>query len=476
MRGSTLYSVLIKMSNKELIRFEKFLDSPYFNTKSESKELLTIYLNEQKKKGLGNLKKEHVFKLVFGSTSYNDSKLRLLYSHTYKMLKHFLIIDQIDLDHRKSNLLLADSYTRLGKTNLFQKTIEKTKEGLVQIPHRDMDYYLDNYQLERKDYENFTSKNRTTDNKLKKQLLNIDVFYFIVKLRQGCLILSSKNVVLNEMDMAPIDFVVKTINNNESLLNEHPSLAVYFHCYQTLLNPNSEEKFKKFKSLLLNNIHKYKIRDARELLIAAINFCAKKINYGERSYAFDVFEIYILGIDHKILIPNNSISPFTYKNIVSVAVTVGEYEWTEIFIKDHTDKLPAKQRKDVHTYCLAKLKDASGEKDEAIKLLMQFYSEDVLFTLGANLMLIKILFEEKYLELLTSHLEKMTVYINRKKEMSYHKEQYKKVVSITKKLLNLPPYGSKERLKLKEEIKNPTIKTLEKDWFLAQVQQKKGAS
>lgn len=471
MRGSSLYSLLVQMNKKALSRFKKFLKSPYFNVNMEAVQLIEYFNSEIKKGEKGRLLKKDVYTILFND-KYKDQKLRLLYSEVLGLLKEFLTLEQSKKSDYDSIMKLAESYYSMGKNELYFKTLTKHLNHLSKTPHKDSQYYLEVYNLQKLIYRHVTKYNRTKEQNLDEVTSNFDIYFFIEKLRHGCIYIAQNHLFKNDVDNESLRFTIKSIRKNIKILNNNPVLEVYFYCYLALLNPLSKNEFEKFKISFYKHISNFQKEEARELFIFAMNLCAKKINLGEKEYIKVAFELYKYGIEKEYLIINNIISQYSFKNTVSLAIKVGEHDWASNFIEKYSDLLPPSQKMAVSKISLAKLKDALGLKEEAIHLLKNFHSDDPLWTLAANLNLIKIYFEEEDFDSLGFLLEKMNMYAIRKKATGYHKSNFKHVIKITKKLISLPPYGNDEREKLMETIEQSKTPLLEKKWFLQQI--KKG--
>ena len=80
----------------------------------------------------------------------------------------------------------------------------------------------------------------------------------------------------------------------------------------------------------------------------------------------------------------------------------------------------------------------------------------------------KIYYQQKELDALDSYLESFRNYVVRKKDIGYHKANYKNIISLTKKLLKVNPYSKKDIDKLKKEILDINPLT-EREWLLEQL-------
>ena len=167
---------------------------------------------------------------------------------------------------------------------------------------------------------------------------------------------------------------------------------------------------------------------------------------------------------------NNFITKFTYRNVITLALTLQEYEWAENFIHEYKNELNPQEREDNFRHNLARLAYERKQYDVVLHLLQQADYEDVLMNIAAKAFLLRSLYENKAYDALDSHLEAMRTYIRRKTQLGYHQENYLNLIKYTKKLLLLPPNPADYLNALKNEIQE--TKTLaEKKWLLEKVEQ-----
>ena len=138
-------------------------------------------------------------------------------------------------------------------------------------------------------------------------------------------------------------------------------------------------------------------------------------------------------------------------------------------MEDYQQFLEEKHRQGFVYYSLARLYYEEKNYDQAMKLLIQeAHYDDIIINLSAKTLLAKMYYEQEEIDVLESLLESMRTYIQRKKVMGYHKNNYKNIIRYTKKLLKITPYSKLSREKLHEEI-NQVSPLTEKEWLLNQL-------
>lgn len=208
--------------------------------------------------------------------------------------------------------------------------------------------------------------------------------------------------------------------------------------------------------------------ELRSLHFLAINFCIQRFNRGEEHYLGEVFGLYQNGLQQGILLINDQLSRFAFANIAGIAIRLGEFAWTEDFIKQFAPKIERQHRRNYQDFILAKLHFARRNLDQAQTLLQNVEYEDVFLNLDAKVLLLKIYFENNEMEVLDSFISSFQRFLQRKKGLGYHRENYLNTLQFTRRLISLNPYDKKEKEALKMEIEG-TKALGEKEWFLGQL-------
>jgi hypothetical protein len=195
----------------------------------------------------------------------------------------------------------------------------------------------------------------------------------------------------------------------------------------------------------------------------------QKSNY--EAYFKELFELYRAGLQHGFLLEGSILSPFAFKNIVTIALQVKEFDWTTHFIQNYQSYLSPEHRDTYVNFGLSKLRFEQKRYDEALILLQEVDYADIFLNLSSKLMQLKIYYELHEFDVLESFLNSFRTYVNRKKQSgdlrSYHQENYLNIIRLTQKLLTYNPFDKKEKVKLRDEIEK--TKVTERKWLLDQL-------
>jgi hypothetical protein len=263
----------------------------------------------------------------------------------------------------------------------------------------------------------------------------------------------------------PLEPLLTWIEDHELL--KEPAIAVYYHCYYASIDRKNESHFRAMLQLITEKAALFPVSELRELYLFALNYCIYQINSGSRDYLKRAFEIYKNGIEHQILFENGLISRFTFMNAMVNAISVGEYDWAERMVKEHAIHLEPNHRESTVQIATARLAFALKEYDKAQRILHNYESDDLLLTLFARILLIKIYFRHHDFEPLESLLDSMSMYLKRKQSLDPQRVLgYKNFIKMVRKLIRLWPLNEKSRAEYLTALRGTQV-VFEREWLEA---------
>jgi len=465
MQNSRLFNLIKTLDNKEIKEIKQFLASPFFNRRVEVQQLFN-YLSEYLTFHQYAPSKEKAFLKIKGKAiSYDDQQMRLWMSFLLKAIEKYLVHKAFFEEDIKTKTKLAEIYRQRNLPKHLEKSLRELATLQQKHPFRNAAYYNDDFQIQMEQYR-FTSTNkRMSELNLQQMSDSLDIAYLSQKLRQSCLAISHQAVYKTEYHFGLLAEIIRYIEQEDLL--KIPVVAVYYYVFQTLAKPEEGEYFRTFKDILVEHGPMFPLEELGDLYILAINFCIRRYNKGDRRFLQEEFEIYQEGLKQQLFLKNNKLSRFTYRNVVTVGLVLEEFEWVEHFITAYKNLLDAAYQESMYSFSRACLEYSRKNYDAALQLLQKSPYKDLLLNLAAKTVMLKIFYELDELDLLDAHLEAMRTFIRRKKIMGYHQENYLKLISFTKKLMDCNPYDKGELSKLQKEI-DATKSIAEKDWLLRQ--------
>lgn len=467
MHNSHLVVVLRTFSKKEWRDLQKWLESPIHNQREDVITFMKYLSTNGHLDSEKHLKKEKIYAKLFPGEAFDDAKLRQTIHFLLKALEEFLIYQKMQEDVTQSQLTLASIYRQRKLDKAFKKSVRIIEELQERLPYRNQQYLRSEYLLQQEKYLFLESKERTVKMNLQEVSDTLDISFLADKLRQSCLMLAHQAVYKAMYSIGLIEEVLHYIEFHN--LTEHPAIGIYYYLYQTMADPDTPQHFEALEKQIFEYGAVFPPEEIKDIYLGAINYCIIKLNVGQDSYFRKAFELYRKGIEGKILISNNTIDPYLFRNATAAGLRLREFEWVENFIHSYRDYLDEKYRDNFFRSSLARLRFDQNDYDAAIELLAQTDFDDVLIHMSAKTMLLKIYFELNEIDALESLLESMRTYLNRKELVGAYRPNYQNIIRYTKKLVRINPYDKDRKEKLRQEIMAANPLT-EKAWLLKQLE------
>ena len=439
------------------------MHSPFFQQNAKV-ILLSDFLVDKIKKQQ-SLTKEETFQFLFPDTAYDDQKMRLLISYAFRATEQFLAVDTWLKETDGVQLQLVNGYKEISDANRFEQILHKVNKKRQQQPIQNADYLWTSFEIQKQQYDFLSKKQPTGDVQLQPMSEQLDQAYAAHRLKTACLQITHEQIYQTKHDLGLLLPVLALVETKRWL--EIPAIGVYYYCYSMLQSPEEVTHFYAFKKELLTKDQFFPAAEIRDLYLLAVNYCVKKINEGLLHFYQEALDLYQRGLAKKWLLENNQLSRFTYHNVVKAGLKTANFDWTAQFIMDYKNNLARGYRESSFAYNQALLAYHKGDKGAAMQLLQRGNRKDVLLSISAKILLIKIYFEEALWDLLAAHLKAMENYVRRKSIIGYHKKNCLNVIKYTNKLMLFDTLNKREKGQLVEAIRLETHLP-ERDWFLEQ--------
>lgn len=481
MKDSKAYIALQTLNVYELNRFKKFVNSPYFNVNSSLIQLFDLYNSEIRSEDShdANLDKEDVWIHVFPQEKFNGIRLRKLNSDFLRLLEQFLAQEQFENNplHRANYLLKALSEKQIEK--LYKGSITTARRLSNQQLERTASYYYYQYQIEKNLYSltiDFDKKTKIKSNTILTNLEeiggNLDIFYLTEKMRYYYTFLTLRNIAPLEKEVFPITHIVNEVKKLD--YTKHPPLAIYYQIYLTFSFQDEEEHFQDLKKLINIYLEIFPKNEAKDIYESILNYCIAKVNKGNQEYFKEMFELFEYGLNSRILIPNDKLDPANFRNISITALRLGKYAWTDKFISEYNHLLEPKYRQNAVIFNRARLETYKKNFEKVIELLREVTFEDLVYELSSKALQIVAYYELNEQEVLISFLSSFNTFLRRNTKIpERRKNNYKKLIYFTRKLIKLTPRMKPDIKKLRTEI-NDSENFADKPWLLEKIAELQG--
>ncbi len=475
MLSDKLISLLKSFSKNDLNRFEKYLLSPFFNENKEQIKFFNI-LNAQLRnpeKDIQKLRKNEVWSGLFKEKPYNDTTFRRICSDLTQLALQYLALKEYKKQSLtiEQHMLLATNTPKLEKH--YNGILRKVRSRQSTSLSRDVDFHFNSFRIELNCHKNleFLGKKRSDFSNFEKSDYHLDCFYIIQKLKNYCDFLGYKNFIQIDVEINLFPTFLKYIEN--SVFIEEATVQAFFLVSKMLLDPEEEEIYHNLKTVLSSRSKEFSADDLKLLYIHLRNYCIDtKINAGRSDYFRELFDLYKNQVKLGIILEDNIISPQSYKNIITVALHIKEFEWVKDFIQNYTELLPPENQDNDRNYNLAKVYFHQKQYEKVIEQLREVEYKNVIYSLGGKLMLLKTYFELDEFLALDSLVDSFRIYLRRSSKIPKEvKQQYMNVLRFTKRLSVMQPGDQKGLMRIKNQVIN--CKALAaKRWLMEKISEK----
>ncbi len=465
MQESKLIELLKVLDVKELRDLQKFVQAPMHNTNKAAAQLFE-YLHSFAPSFISKkITRENAFQYIYPSKSYSDVNMRRIMSDLLSVCEEFVVWNRLQQQKDKMQLELLNFYREKKLDKHFSTTLKKLKKHQTHLLSESALYQRFCVEKEVSEYI-VRKQDRTTEPNLQTVSDHLDAMYLLHKLKISCSIVHYQILTKAEYELPMLSEILTHLQNND--YQHIPIIPIYHHALQALLEEENEVHFENFRNSLFKDLEVLDKKEQQHLFIIARNYCIRRSNKGDETYLIKLLELYKIELEKGIVLENGYLSSFTYKNIVTLGIRIGDFDWTASFIENYTDYLEATFRESAYTFNMARLCFAKQEFEEVISLLFQTEYRELFVELNAKTMLLKTYYELQEYEPLASLADSFRIYLIRKKRLNYHQTSYLNFIKCIRQLIRLSVASPKKVQLFKDKIIN--IKELtDKDWFIEKV-------
>lgn len=257
--------------------------------------------------------------------------------------------------------------------------------------------------------------------------------------------------------------------------DEEPSLKIYFYLVRSN-QARQLEDYTSAKRLFIKHIQDLNNLDRFAILLHLINFAVTQSYSSEKYWLREILDLYILGLEQKILIQNNNISPAAFTNIVINGIKLKEYDWLDYFIQHYKPYLDSDHREQIEVLCQASIFFAKEDFSNVTRLLTSHSFPKPIYKIRAKSVLLKTIYEElslddSQLNLFEAQSKSFERFLRRASKLT-ERESYINFVQILRKIakarqknLSLDKFLTKIKY---QELQHMNIAN--KSWVLAKVE------
>jgi len=463
-------SLLLSLNKDECKKFRKYLSSPYFNSIKKLSQLFELAIKEFKENEKNYCEDDFVHKV------YGELKTRLYKDHLGllgKHFKHFVALQYIEERALLRNQLVLEDHLHRGDGCFFMKQLTQTKKELKKLP-LDLNQFQNEYQIEElfDTYIKYYIDNRVGDTNLQVLSDTIDRDFILKKLCCTVLMLNRSNIAKANYNFGMMQMVIDSLKENSF---DEPLINLFYYAYEILAGEDKENAFEQLNKELLRS-NQTIAKEMINALFSILQNNLKLLKSVKIQLHQQLFILYKIMITQQYIQDNGKISVSFYKNVVSIALELGEFDYAEKFIEEHKNKLMASEiTGDVYAYNKTKLHIYKSELQNAGKLIKNLHFKDALYKFALKCLQIMFFYETKQFSLLESCMNAFEVALspNRPPHISEtNTKVYRNFYYCMKKLFRFnhdPNITKKDVQQLVTFIKN-THRIANRKWVLTKAE------
>jgi hypothetical protein len=421
MQHTRLFTLLGTLDASEWRRFDRWVHSPWVHQHTDS----TRFWDLIAERGLETLSAETAFAQLYPGESYRDEQMRTLRKYLLRLLLDFLAQESVEQDHWMKTYQGLRALRSKGAQGVFERQLRQADQRLTQTEAEDAEHYLRRYWVEGLKLE-YTAQHapRLLAESLQDANQALDTHYLAEKLlllmgaasRQGLTNASPEALPLAEVVLRQVAAQYDA---------QPPLIQACYQAYRAMVAQGEAqvEAYQALRQLLQSAGHRLARELRINLYLSAINVANARYQRGQEAYLREMLDLYREMLDQGLLQTGGLLSVHNYKNIVTLALRLGEYDWTEQFVEQNRTDLPEQAQAGVYQYNLANLRSHQGRYREALRHLQQVEFIDPFYQIGYKMLQLQIYYECDEIEALLSLATTFRTFVRRQRQLPQRRKQ-----------------------------------------------------
>jgi len=405
MTNTKALNIIKSFSRKELLKFEKFLSSPYYNNNKNLEKLFMLLKKYYPEFNSEQLNKKSIYESIYGKTKFKEDNLRKLFSDLYKLAEKFLAVLNLEESKIFYNKHLLEELDKRNLDNIYRS---KYKEAFEYLEHSGFHYQIFLYLHELKWQNVSFHLSRGEQFSLPSEIFSRSeqiIFYFLSDLfitlndidanRMNFNYEHTNNLPQKFLDCLDIKSLIKYIEQNDFKNKE--IFMLYYYSFLMNQNFDDEKYFYRTRSLLDKNFDKLNKQGKMNFVILLINYCnfknksSKKVNDEMIKASIELYDILI---KHELYSNNNSF--FRTDIFLNIFITYLKYRDTNeasSFLKRNIKAINPSHSENIISLCTAMTLFEEGKFKESLSIASQLNWNFIIFKLNLRKLLMKLNFE-----------------------------------------------------------------------------------
>lgn len=355
------------------------------------------------------------YKEIFEMTTNSDKEILNLQNYLsdlFLKLKDYLIQQRVLASEFEKEFLwlqiLAERELE-HQNNLQLERLKKSGGGIQNIWTSIEQLKIYHYEFFRNDFQ---KHNPHIDN-LQRGMEYLEEFYRSIKLKFAAEIINRKSLLPEQNHDLDISLFIPDFEKI-SLEQLSKNSELYLSLIQFLKNKNPEE-YRQLEKFLKLNHSKLHQDETLTTIIYMINYLAEEIKSGNSTSMSKAFDLYLLGLEHKILIRNGKMDALPFNNIVNIACYLKKYDWAKTFVEDYKKYIKDGIREEVSSVSSMMILFKEKEYVEISPIYIKIKFTNVISKITGTLYYLMSLYEIGEHEMLFVSLDSFRSFLNKNK-------------------------------------------------------------
>ncbi len=459
------------LSKDELIKFEKFVKSPYFNNSTKVIELFTIVNTPEGEK----LSKHKLFTLLYPGEKYNDTRMRKILSDFNKLFEKFLGYRGIEtIDPLSINTQMLELMQEKGMSEEFSSGYRQLSKKLASEYFKEDPYYRSFSRIELLHYySGYNKLKKPSPAGLEMASFYMDLQFVYIKLNLMRDIMLH-NILNKEKYSRKIEFqdeVLKFVKDNlKVIIKEHPNLYIIYLTVMATADDNNPSYISDLAEFVKTNEKKFDKSRLGFYYTYITSFYWNKINQGDISYRPKLMDAY-KQMERKGVIKSEKYIPHNiFNSVVIAAVWANDLHWLENFVENHRNDLEPEFFNDVYNLSMAKIQFCKRKYEMTLKYLNDIEYKSPTYYINAKTILLKTLYEMGDYDGMKYTLDSLKHYIYRNSALvNQQVHNIKMVIKYFKYLLKLKGKNYTALQKFLEMLEREKTFVPERKWLTEKI-------
>lgn len=413
---SKLIELLRTFQTRDFRRFREFLSSPYFNKREDLVEFYAHLLPLAPDFPPTQCTRQQVWTSFAPEQPFDPKTFNYLTNFLLKCAENYLVVEQGQQDQVGPGIHLLGHYIHHQLPKHFRSALVASRKALQAAPHRDSEWHLQAWRIAEAELQQFyASRTRKPDGTIERVMAHLDAFYLDRTFELG-----TELFALNQMFQGDFDtqFTRDLLDITDQHAELYPTVRIPRLIYKIHLFPDQTAHFNELLQLLPQVQQYYGPERVKGIFAYAQNHCIRQIRAGDLSYQSQLFQIYQESISSGVIYENGQLSPWDFKNVCSIALQLGEFDWVARFIEEQRHHIAEPFRPSAVAYNTGNLHFHQREFQLALRSLAQVEFSDVFYALDTRRLMLMIYYERFDSEGIASMVPAFRSYLKRIKTIS----------------------------------------------------------